>query len=105
MRAESPACRLAQGNTLGSCVPTTLRPEWATETFHIYIIGSRAGGEGERRRYAHTFAMDNSLLMQGENGWNCSEKTTLFSEQVLQAVELPHRVVSVAASGGNKRWA
>ena len=80
MRAESPACRLAQGNTLGSCVPTTLRPEWATETFHIYIIGSRACSDGERRRYAHTFAMDNCSLMQGENGRNCSEKTTLFFE-------------------------
>ena len=36
--------------------------------------------------------------------YSCSEKTTLFSEQVLQAAELPHREVSVAASGGNKQW-
>ena len=36
--------------------------------------------------------------------YSCSEKTTLFSEQVLQAVELPHREVLVAASGGNKQW-
>ena len=36
--------------------------------------------------------------------YSCSEKTTLFSEQVLQAVELPHREVSVAASGGKKQW-
>lgn len=35
MRAEGPACRLAQGNALGICAPTTLRPEWATETFKI----------------------------------------------------------------------
>ena len=65
MRAESPACRLAQGSALG-IIPTSLRPEWATETFHINIIGSRAGSEGERRRSAHTFAMDNCSLMQGK---------------------------------------
>ena len=35
--------------------------------------------------------------------YSCSEKTTLFSEQVLQAAELPHREVLVAASGGNKQ--
>ena len=36
--------------------------------------------------------------------YSCSEKTTLFSEQVLQAAELPHWEASFAASGGNKRW-
>ena len=35
--------------------------------------------------------------------YSCSEKTTLFSEQVLQAAELPHLEVLVAASGGNKQ--
>ena len=49
-----------------SCVPTTFRPEWATEAFHMNIIGSRAGSDGERRRYAHAFAMDNCLLMEGK---------------------------------------
>ena len=53
------ACRLAQATPWVSCVPTTFRPEWATEAFHMNIIGSRAGGDGERRRYAHAFAMDN----------------------------------------------
>ena len=36
--------------------------------------------------------------------YSCSEKTTLFSEQVLQAAELPYREASVAASGGYKQW-
>ena len=36
--------------------------------------------------------------------YSCSEKTTLFSEQVLQAVKLLHREVLVAASGGKKQW-
>ena len=36
--------------------------------------------------------------------YSCSEKTTLFSEQVLQAVELPHREVLFAVSEGNKQW-
>ena len=31
---------------------------------NINIIGSRACSDGERRRYAHTFAMDNCSLMQ-----------------------------------------
>ena len=35
--------------------------------------------------------------------YSCSEKTTLFSEQVLQAAELPHLKVLVAASGGKKQ--
>ena len=36
--------------------------------------------------------------------YSCSEKTTLFSEQVLQALGLPHWEASFAASGGNKQW-
>ena len=35
--------------------------------------------------------------------YSCSEKTTLFSEQVLQAAELPHWEASFAASGGLSR--
>ena len=32
--------------------------------------------------------------------YSCSEKTTLFSEQVFEAVGLPHWEASFAASGG-----